>query len=133
LMPSFTLALFGIAAIMRVTRSAMLEQLDTNYVRFLRSKGLPETWVIWKHMLRNALVPVVALSGVLLATLIGGAVIIESVFNWPGLGGLVIESVVGRDYPIIQAAVAFTSVCLVLLNLTIDLIFGIVDPRIRYQ
>jgi peptide/nickel transport system permease protein len=132
LMPSVTLALFGIAAIMRVTRSAVLEQLDTDYVRFLRAKGVPEIIVIWKHLLRNALVPVVAMSGVLLATLIGGTFIIEAVFNWPGMGSLVFDSVTGRDYPVIQAAVTFTSVCLVLLNLLVDLIVGVVDPRIRY-
>lgn len=133
ILPAFTLALFGIAAIMRVTRSSLLEQLDMDYVRFLSSKGLSARLILWKHMLRNAIIPVLALCGVLLANLIGGAVIIEAVFNWPGLGSLVVESVVGRDYPVIQAAVILTSVFLILLNLSIDVAFGVVDPRIRYQ
>lgn len=131
-MPAATLALFGVAAVMRVTRSAMLEQLGADYIRYLRAKGVGEAGVVWKHALRNALIPVVAISGVLLGNLIGGAVIIETVFSWPGLGSLIVESVFGRDYPVIQTAVFLTSVFLVLLNLAVDLLFGVIDPRIRH-
>ncbi len=131
-LPVVTLALVPIASTLRITRSAMLETLDADYVKFLRVKGLAESFIVWKHALRNALVPVIAISGLTLGFLIGGTVIIESVFAWPGLGNLMIESIFTRDYPVIQAGVAVTSVFLILLNLAVDLLFGVIDPRVRF-
>lgn len=132
IMPATVLAMFTAAAILRMTRTAMLETLDTEYVKFLRMKGVPERSVWWKHALRNSLVPLLALSGVQLANMLGGAVIVESVFSWPGLGSMMVEAVASRDYPLIQAGVIITSTFLVTLNLTIDMLFGVIDPRVRY-
>ncbi|HEX4112871.1 MAG TPA: ABC transporter permease [Stellaceae bacterium] len=131
-LPVVTLALVPIASTLRITRSAMLETLDADYVKFLRVKGLAERFIVWKHAFRNALVPVIAISGLTLGFLIGGTVIIESVFAWPGLGNLMVEAIFTRDYPVIQAGVAVTSVFLILLNLAVDLLFGVVDPRVRF-
>ncbi len=131
-MPALTLATFPMAAILRITRSSMLETLDAEYVKFLRVKGLAERLIVWKHALRNALIPVIALSGIQLGNLLGGAVIVETVFSWPGLGNLMVESIVSRDYPVIQSGVLLIAVFLISLNFLVDLIFGFVDPRIRY-
>ena len=131
-MPALTLATFPMAAILRITRSSMLETLDAEYVKFLRVKGLAERLIVWKHALRNALIPVIALSGIQLGNLLGGAVIVETVFSWPGLGNLMVESIVSRDYPVIQSGVLMIAVFLISLNFLVDLIFGFVDPRIRY-
>jgi peptide/nickel transport system permease protein len=131
-LPVVTLALVPIASTLRITRSAMIETLDADYVKFLRVKGLHEQFIVWKHALRNALVPVIAISGLTLGFLIGGTVIVESVFAWPGLGNLMVESIFTRDYPVIQAGVGVTSVFLILLNLGVDLLFGVIDPRVRF-
>jgi ABC-type dipeptide/oligopeptide/nickel transport system permease component len=131
-LPVITLALVPIASTLRITRSAMLETLDADYVKFLRVKGLAERYIVWKHAFRNALVPVIAISGLTLGFLIGGTVIVESVFAWPGLGNLMVESIFTRDYPVIQAGVAVTSVFLIFLNLAVDLLFGVIDPRVRF-
>ena len=132
IMPALTLATFPMAAIMRITRSSMLETLDAEYVKFLRVKGLAERLIVWKHALRNALIPVVALSGIQLGNLLGGAVIVETVFSWPGLGNLMVESIVSRDYPVIQSGVLMIAIFLISLNFVVDMLFGIIDPRIRY-
>jgi ABC-type dipeptide/oligopeptide/nickel transport system permease component len=132
-LPVVTLALVPIASTLRITRSAMLETLDADYVKFLRVKGLAERFIVWKHALRNALVPVIAISGLTLGFLIGGTVIIESVFAWPGLGNLLVEAIFTRDYPVIQAGVAVTSIFLIFLNLAVDLLFGVIDPRVRFE
>jgi ABC-type dipeptide/oligopeptide/nickel transport system permease component len=132
-LPVVTLALVPIASTLRITRSAMLETLDADYVKFLRVKGLREYLIVWKHAFRNALVPVIAISGLTLGFLIGGTVIIESVFAWPGLGNLMVEAIFTRDYPVIQAGVLVISVFLIMLNLIVDLLFGVIDPRVRYE
>jgi ABC-type dipeptide/oligopeptide/nickel transport system permease component len=132
-LPVVTLALVPIASTLRITRSAMLETLDADYVKFLRVKGLRENLIVWKHAFRNALVPVIAISGLTLGFLIGGTVIIESVFAWPGLGNLMVEAIFTRDYPVIQAGVLVISVFLIMLNLIVDLLFGVIDPRVRYE
>ncbi len=132
ILPVVTLALVPIASTLRITRSAMLETLDADYVKFLRVKGLHERFIVWKHALRNALVPVIAISGLTLGFLIGGTVIVESVFAWPGLGNLMVELIFTRDYPVIQAGVSVTSIFLILLNLLVDLLFGVIDPRVRF-
>lgn len=131
-LPVVTLALVPIASTLRVTRSAVIETLDADYVKFLRVKGLHERLILWKHAFRNALVPVIAISGLTLGFLIGGTVIIESVFAWPGLGNLMVEAIFTRDYPVIQAGVVVTAVFLILLNLAVDMLFGVIDPRVRF-
>jgi peptide/nickel transport system permease protein len=133
ILPAFTLALFSLASVMRLTRSAMLETQSQEYVKFLRAKGLPESQIIWKHMLRNALVPVFAVLGIQLGHLVGGAVIIEVVFNWPGVGRLMIEALLNSDLPLIQAGVMLIATSVVLVNLLVDLSYSLIDPRIRYE
>jgi peptide/nickel transport system permease protein len=132
-LPVVTLALVPIASTLRVTRSAVIETLDADYVKFLRVKGLHERLILWKHAFRNALVPVIAISGLTLGFLIGGTVIIESVFAWPGLGNLMVESIFTRDYPVIQAGVVVIAVFLIFLNLAVDILFGVIDPRVRFE
>jgi peptide/nickel transport system permease protein len=133
IMPAVTLALFSLASILRLTRSAMLETLGGDYVRFLRAKGLSERLIVWKHALRNAFVPVAAVLGIQLAHLIGGAVIVEVVFNWPGVGRLMIEALTNSDFPLIQAGVLVIATCVILINLAVDMSFGLIDRRIKYS
>lgn len=132
IMPALTLATFALSAIMRMTRTAILETIESEYVKFLRIKGLSEVTILWRHALRNALIPVIALCGLQLGNMMGGAVITETIFNWPGLGSLMIESFMSRDYPVIQVGVLLISTMLILLNLAVDLAFSLVDPRIRH-
>ena len=133
ILPASSMAWYSIASTMRVTRSSMLDVLDSEYIKMARSKGAPEGLVVWKHALKNALIPVVGLGGMQLAHIIGGAVIIESIFSWPGLGSLIVDAVYSRDYPLVQAGVFFISAFLITLNLIIDLLYGFIDPRIRYE
>jgi peptide/nickel transport system permease protein len=132
IMPAFSLSLYSFAAILRLTRSGMVEALDNEYIKLARLKGNPEWVVAWKHALRNALIPVVTMSGMQLAMLMGGTVIIESIFAWPGIGKLILDAIYDRDYPIVQAGVFITSTIFVFTNLVVDLLYGIIDPRIRY-
>ena len=132
IMPAVTLALYPLAAVLRITRSSLIETLDSEYVKFLRVKGLSETAIVFKHALRNAFIPIIALTGIQLANLLGGAVITETVFAWPGIGSLMIGAITTHDYPIIQAGVLLTSTFLILLNLAVDVMFGVIDPRVRY-
>jgi len=132
-LPASSMAWYSIASTMRVTRSSMLDVLDSEYIKMARMKGAPERVVVWKHGLRNALIPVVGLCGMQLAHLIGGAVIIETIFSWPGLGSLIVDAVYSRDYPLVQAGVFFISTFLITLNLIVDLLYGVIDPRIRYE
>lgn len=133
IMPAVTIAWFSVASILRLTRSTMLDVLDSEYIKTARLKGNSEWVVIWKHALRNALVPVVAMSGIQLAQLLGGVVIAETVFTWPGLGSLILEGVYSRDYALVQAGVFVISVIFISCNLMVDLVYGIIDPRIRYE
>ena len=133
ILPTLSIALGSIAVTLRLTRSAMLETLSADYVRFLRSRGIPRRTIVWKHALRNAAIPVVAMLGIQLGYLLAGTVIIETVFNWPGVGRLMVEALSARDFPVIQAGALFVSVVTVLLNLGVDLLFGVIDPRIRYD
>lgn len=132
-LPALVLAWLPVASIMRLTRSAMLDVLDSEYVKLARLKGNSERIVVWKHALRNALVPLAGLSGMQLANLIGGAVVIETVFSWPGMGSLIMDAVTSRDYPLIQGGVFLFSISCVLVNLLVDLSYAIIDPRIRYE
>src|SRR5690606_3210625 len=131
-MPALTLAAYSTAIIARMTRSAMLEVIREDYVRTARAKGLHERRVIYRHALRNALVPVVTIQGLQFGTLLGGAVLTESVFAWPGLGRYVVDAIFVRDYPALQAAVLVTALGFILINLLVDVVYALLDPRIRY-
>lgn len=131
-MPALTLAAYSTAIIARMTRSAMLDVIREDYVRTARAKGLNERRVIYRHALRNALVPVVTIQGLQFGTLLGGAVLTESVFAWPGLGRYVVDAIFVRDYPALQAAVLVTALGFILINLLVDVVYALLDPRIRY-
>lgn len=132
-LPAITLSTGSLALIARMTRSSMLEALRQDYVRTARAKGLRELWVQMRHALRNALIPVVTIVGLQFGGLLGGAVITETVFNWPGVGRLTVDSILARDYPVVQGAVILVAVIFVLLNLSVDLLYAFIDPRIRYD
>ena len=131
ILPAFVLSYHALAGIARLTRSSMLEILDSEYVKLARVKGLPWTRVVWKHALRNALIPLVTYAGLYFAVLITSAVVIEVVFSWPGLGLHMITALGGRDYPLLQGAILLTAVFVVSFNLIVDLLYGWLDPRIR--
>ena len=133
LMPAVALGLVQSALIARITRSAMLDVLREQFILAGRAKGLPEGSVVYKHALKNALVPTLTVIGISFAVLLGGAVIIEQVFNIPGLGRLVISAVLRRDYPVIQGVILVVGGVYVLVNLAVDLAYLALDPRIRYQ
>jgi ABC-type dipeptide/oligopeptide/nickel transport system permease component len=130
-LPAVTLGLFTTARIMRLTRSGMLEVLGQDYVRTARAKGVGERRVVWKHALRNAGIPVLTIVGLELGTLLGGAVITETVFAWPGVGRLSVQAIYNRDYPLVQAAVFVLASIFVLVNLVVDVLYTYLDPRIR--
>ena len=111
----------------------MIEVLAQDYIRTARAKGLPQRPVVYVHAFRNALVPVVTVIGITMAILIGGAVVTEIVFNIPGLGRLVVSAILRRDYPVVQGVVLVTAVAYVLINLVVDLVYALIDPRIRYD
>jgi peptide/nickel transport system permease protein len=132
-MPTLALAANSMAIQARMTRACMLEVLRQDYVRTARAKGLIERWVIYKHALRNALLPIVTILGLQFGTLIGGAVITETVFAWPGIGRLLVDAIGFRDYPVIQASVLVITVGFVLTNLIVDVLYAYLDPRIHYS
>jgi glutathione transport system permease protein len=132
-MPAFTLGI-GVAAVMaRFTRSAFVEVSGEDYVRTARMKGVSERVVAWKHTLRNAMIPVITLTGLQFGFLLGGAIVIETVFSWPGLGRLLVDSVSFRDYPVIQAEIMLFSIEFVLINLLVDLLYAVANPEIRLK
>lgn len=133
ILPSVTLGAASAAIIARMTRSSMLEVLRQDYVRTARAKGLAEPSVVRRHALRNALIPVVTVVGLQLGTLLSGAVLTESVFAWPGVGRLLVDAVLARDYPVIQGAVLLISTTFVALNVLVDMVYAVLDPRIRYE
>ncbi len=130
-LPAITLGAFLIAGFMRLTRSAMLEVMDSEFVKLARIKGLSETVVIWKHCLSNALIPILTLWGVFIGNLITGAIVTETVFAWPGVGRLTYEAVIYRDFPLLQAVVILKAILILSINLTVDILYAYVDPRIR--
>ncbi|HSR23130.1 MAG TPA: ABC transporter permease [Candidatus Eisenbacteria bacterium] len=132
-LPAITLALFSMGLVARQTRSAMLEVLGQDFVRTARAKGAPRSAVLIRHALRNALLPVVTTIGLQFGTLLGGAVLTETVFAWPGVGRLLVDSIGSRDYPVVQGVVLLLSVTFIVINLATDLIYAYVDPRIRYS
>jgi peptide/nickel transport system permease protein/oligopeptide transport system permease protein len=132
-LPAITLGTSTAAILARMTRSAMLEVLSQDYIRTARAKGLAGRVVIFKHALRNALIPVVTITGLQFGGLLEGAVITETVFAWPGIGQLLVGSILARDYPVVQGAVLLIAVAFILINLIVDLLYGAIDPRIRYD
>jgi peptide/nickel transport system permease protein len=132
-MPALTLALFSVGLIARMTRSSMLEVLGQDYVRTARAKGAPFRVVVFRHALRNALLPVVTVIGLQFGALLGGAVITETVFAWPGVGRLLVDSIFFRDYPVVQGLVLMFGTTFVVINLVVDLTYAYVDPRIHYS
>lgn len=133
ILPTITLGTYAMASIARLTRAAMLEVLTQDYVRTGRAKGLSERAVILRHAFRNALIPIVTIMGLQFGTLLGGAVVTETIFSWPGLGLLAIYGIRNRDYPVVQASVFLAACAFVLVNLAVDLLYGQLDPRIRYS
>lgn len=130
-LPALTLGAFSMASIARLTRSAVLEVLRADFVRTARAKGVPERLVVVKHTLRNAALPIITITGLQLGTLLGGAVVTETVFAWPGMGRLAIQSIYNRDYPVVQCTVFLSAAAFVVINLLIDVLYGVLDPRLR--
>jgi peptide/nickel transport system permease protein len=133
IMPSIVLAAFFSARIARLTRSVVIEALGDDYVRTARAKGLAEARVVGKHTLRNAAIPIVTLAGLELGQLLGGAVITETIFAWPGLGRLTVQALLNRDFPVVLAAVSLTSVVYTVINLGVDVLYVWLDPRVRLR
>lgn len=132
-LPALTLATVPMATIARLTRSGLLDVLGEDYIRTARAKGLNELAVIVSHALRNSMIPVITVVGVQFGVLLGGAIIVETVFAWPGVGRLLIDAVSARDFPLVQGIMLFISISFVLVNLCADLVYAYVDPRIRYS
>jgi ABC-type dipeptide/oligopeptide/nickel transport system permease component len=133
ILPGFTLGWFLVAGIMRLLRSSMLDVLDSEFVKLARIKGVSGWSVVWKHALKNAVMPVLTFAAIYLAILITGAILVETVFAWPGLGQLIYQGIVYRDFPVIQAVVLLTAVIVVSVNFVVDITYGYLDPRIRLQ
>ncbi len=132
-LPAIALGWYPVAAMTRTLRSAMLDIMQSDYVRMERAIGLPERAIVWRFALRNAAVPLVTLIGVYFANMLGGAFVIEVVFAWPGVGRAVVEAVFARDFPVVQAGVILAAVIFVVVNLIVDLTYGLIDPRIRHE
>ena len=133
IMPAFALGWYFAAAHMRLTRSSMLEVLGSEYIKLARLKGLPESLVIAKHAFKNALIPVLTLAGINLVIMVNVAVVVETVFAWPGIGRLLYEGITFRDFPVVQAVVILSGGMIVVVNLLIDILYALIDPRIRLE
>lgn len=133
ILPSLTLGSGVAAVVARFSRSSLMDVLKDDYIRTGRAKGLNENKVVWKHALKNAMIPVVTMTGLQFGFLLGGSVVIETVFSWPGLGRLLIDSVAFRDYPVIQAEMLLFALQFILINLIVDLIYGFLNPQIRFE
>lgn len=132
ILPSLALGLNGAALIARITRSSMLDVIASEYVVSARAKGLTERAIILHHSLRNALLPIVTIIGLQLGYLLGGAVLTETVFNWPGIGTLLVSAISSRDYPVVQGVVLLISILFVMVNIFVDILYALLDPRVRY-
>ena len=132
-LPSITLGAAVAAVLARFTRASFVDVLSEDYMRTARAKGVSETWVVLKHGLRNAMIPVVTMMGLQFGFLLGGSIVVEKVFNWPGLGRLLVDSVEMRDYPVIQAEVLLFSLEFILINLVVDVLYAAINPAIRYK
>jgi len=133
ILPSITLGAAVAAVMARFTRASFVEVVQDDFVRTARAKGLSEPVVILKHCLRNALIPVLTMMGLQFGFLLGGSIVVEAVFNWPGLGRLLVDAVTMRDYPVIQALVLLFSLEFIMINLLVDMLYGLINPTIRYQ
>ncbi|MFZ5647543.1 MAG: ABC transporter permease [Bacillota bacterium] len=133
LLPAIALASYSTAIIARMTRSTMLEVIRQDYIRTARAKGLSERIVVYKHALRNALIPVVTVIGLQMGSLLGGAVLTETVFSWPGIGSLLVNAILAGDYPLVQGCVIFIATVYVVVNLVVDALYAFLDPRIHYS
>jgi ABC-type dipeptide/oligopeptide/nickel transport system permease component len=133
ILPAITLGLFTTARITRLTRSGMLEVLGQDYIRTARAKGVGEPPVVWKHALKNASIPIVTIVGIELGTLLGGSVITETIFAWPGVGRLSVQAIFNRDYPVVQSAVFLLASTFVIVNFLVDVVYTYLDPRIRFR
>jgi len=131
-LPAVTLSTVPLAIIARMTRSSLLEVLRQDYVRTARAKGLTERRVVFGHALRNAAIPVITVIGLNVGSLLGGAILTETIFAWPGIGRMVVDAIFARDYPVVQGAVLVIAVVFVVVNLLVDLSYAALDPRIRY-
>jgi ABC-type dipeptide/oligopeptide/nickel transport system permease component len=133
IMPACTLG-FGMAALLaRVTRSSMLEVLGQDYIRTARAKGLHDKLVVYRHALRNAFIPILTVSGMQFGYLLGGSVIIETIFSWPGIGRLAVNSIMNRDLAVVQGTVLVFTLIFILINLLVDILYAAIDPRIQYD
>ncbi|EED9434532.1 TPA_asm: glutathione ABC transporter permease GsiC [Salmonella enterica subsp. enterica serovar Abortusovis] len=133
ILPSLTLGAAVASVMARFTRSSFVDVLSEDYMRTARAKGVSETWVVLKHGLRNAMIPVVTMMGLQFGFLLGGSIVVEKMFNWPGLGRLLVDSVDMRDYPVIQAEVLLFSLEFILINLVVDVLYAAINPAIRYK
>ncbi|EAA6442309.1 TPA: glutathione ABC transporter permease GsiC [Salmonella enterica subsp. enterica serovar Liverpool] len=133
ILPSLTLGAAVASVMARFTRSSFVDVLSEDYMRTARAKGVSETWVVLKHGLRNAMIPVVTMMGLQFGFLLGGSIVVEKVFNWPGLGRLLVDSVDMRDYPVVQAEVLLFSLEFILINLVVDVLYAAINPAIRYK
>ena len=133
ILPSLTLGAAVAAVMARFTRASFIEVIQEDFVRTARAKGVPEKLVVLKHCLRNALIPVVTMMGLQFGFLLGGSIVVEAVFNWPGLGRLLVDAIEMRDYPIIQTLVLLFSLEFILINLAVDVLYGFINPTIRYK
>ena len=133
ILPAITLGLFTTARITRLTRSGMLEVLGQDYIRTARAKGMGEPPVVWKHALKNAAIPIVTIVGIELGTLLGGSVITETIFAWPGVGRLSVQAIFNRDYPVVQSVVFLLASTFVIVNFLVDVVYIYLDPRIRFR
>ncbi|MCU0549513.1 MAG: ABC transporter permease [Leptolyngbya sp. Prado105] len=133
ILPALTLGTIPLAIVARITRSAMLEVLNQDYIRTAKAKGLSDRRVIWRHALKNALLPINTTIGLQFGTLLSGAVLTETIFSWAGIGSWVYEGILTRDYPVVQGGVVLIAIVFVLINLLVDLSYAIVDPRVRYE
>ena len=131
-LPALTLGVQALGVVTRFTRAATLDVLGQDYIRTARSKGLMERVIIYSHVLRNALIPIVTVIGLQVGFLLGGAVIIETIFGWPGVGSLAITAIDQRDYPVVQATVMLFALTFTLVNLIVDLLYALIDPRVSY-
>jgi peptide/nickel transport system permease protein len=132
ILPALTLGMYSMAIITRMTRSTMLDTLGQDYIRTARAKGITESKVIRKHALRNSMIPVTTVIGLQFGSLLGGALLTESVFSWPGIGKFTVDSILKSDFPIVQGIVLLVAVIFVIVNLVADLIYAYLDPRIKY-
>lgn len=133
ILPSITLATIPMATFARITRSSMLEVISHDYIKTARSKGLSEFWVICKHAFKNALTPILTVLGMQISMMLGGAVLTETIFSWPGMGRLIVDAIDKRDFVVVQGTVLFIAVIFVIVNLLVDILYKVVNPRVNYQ